>query len=109
MKKHKAALKQTFKYSLLSFILMKKKGQMNLATNQVVSALFLIVIVGAVALALSGFRDGLTVGGTAYNATDNGLTMVGNVTTQFGTVGTLIGVGILIAVVFVFFRVTGRI
>ena len=87
----------------------KTKGQLNLATNQVVLVLFLVVIVAAVELALSGFRDSLTAGTTAFNATDDGLTLVGNITTQFGTIGTLIGVGILIGVVFLFFRFTGRV
>lgn len=82
----------------------KSKGQLSIATQQVMGVLVLVVVIGAVALALGGFRDGTTVGSTAYNATDNGLTLVSNVTTQFGVVGTLIGIGILLGAVFVYFK-----
>ena len=46
------------------------------------------IVVGAV-------RDTQTVDSGAYNASNNALTAVGNVTTQFGTAGTLVGLGIL--------------
>lgn len=40
----------------------------------------------------------------AANATGNGETLVENITTNFGSVGTLIGLGILLGAVFVYLR-----
>ena len=46
------------------------------------------IVVGAV-------RDTQTTDSTAYNASNNALSAVSNVTTQFATAGTLVGLGIL--------------
>lgn len=50
-------------------------------------------------LALSGMQGGLTVDTAAYNATVDIETGLVNTTTQFPTIGTLIGVGLLLAVI----------
>ena len=47
------------------------------------------------AIVIGAVRDTQTASSAAYNASNNALTAVGNLTTQFGTAGTLVGLGIL--------------
>jgi len=66
----------------------------------VVMTLVLIgLILGAGALALSKFSDTLTAGSAAKYAVDNATAGIGNLSTQLPTVGTIIGVAIIIVVV----------
>ena len=52
----------------------------------------------------------VTQGGikAAYNVTENGLSLFDNATGQFGTVGTMIGIGLLLAAVVGAFWLFGR-
>ena len=47
------------------------------------------------AVVIGAIRDTQVADSSAYNASNNALTAVGNITTQFGTAGTLVGLGIL--------------
>jgi len=47
------------------------------------------------AIVIGAVRDTQTTSSAAYNASNNALTAVGNLTAQFGTAGTLVGLGIL--------------
>ena len=47
------------------------------------------------AIVIGAVRDTQTAQSAAYNASNNALTAVGNLTAQFGTAGTLVGLGIL--------------
>jgi len=60
---------------------------------------FIAIFAAAIAIALSSFRDTLSSGTAARNITDFGLAGVQNATSYMGTIGTLLGVGALIAVV----------
>ena len=47
------------------------------------------------AIVIASVRDTQTANSASYNASNNALTAVGNVTAQFGTAGTLVGLGVL--------------
>tara|TARA_R100000306_G_C4373017_1_gene140803 strand:+ start:1719 stop:1979 length:261 start_codon:yes stop_codon:yes gene_type:complete len=47
------------------------------------------------AVVIGAIRDTQVTDSAAYNASDNSLTAVGNITAQFGTAGTLVGLGVL--------------
>lgn len=81
----------------------QRKGQFAIANSQVFGVLFLTILIVAVGLALDGLGSTLTAGSAASNATNDGLALIDNLTDQFPTIGILIGVGLLIAVVIVFF------
>lgn len=91
---------------------MNKKAQaisMEGAPKLVLVLVLLIIITGAGALAVSSFKSTLTSGTAAYNATANGETGVLNLSAQYPTVGTIIGISLIIVVVlgafyFVFMR-----
>ena len=57
------------------------------------------MILGAGALALGKFKDSLTSGETAAMAVSNTTLGIGNTAAQLPTVGTLIGVALIITVV----------
>jgi hypothetical protein len=47
------------------------------------------------AIVIGSVRDTQDLDTAAYNASNNALSAVGNLTTQFGTAGTLVGLGLL--------------
>lgn len=66
-----------------------------------------VLVIGAGALALDAFSSSVTTDSYAYNVTENGLLGLDNTTAQFPTIGTIIGVVILIGLVvagFQYFR-----
>jgi len=71
--------------------------------NQIPGAIMALVLAGMIgaagALALGGMQTALVGNSTGYNATQNALTGILNTTAQFGTIGTVIGVGAILAVV----------
>lgn len=65
-----------------------------------VVVLGIIAFVGAaVALGLSAFQADLTANSYAYNITTDMLTSIDNMVSQMPTVGTIIGVGLLVGIV----------
>jgi hypothetical protein len=70
---------------------------------------FIAVLAAAGAIALDEFNDDLTADTYADNVTDEGLEGIGNATSYLSTIGTLLGVAALIAVVVgAFYFVTKR-
>ena len=68
---------------------------------------FIGVLAAAGAIALDEFNDDLTADSYADNVTDEGLEGIANATSYMSTIGTLLGVAALIAVVvgaFMFIR-----
>jgi len=81
---------------------MNKKGQAVTLGNtpQIVLLLGLaVMIAGATALAVQAFQDSVTAGSFAANITGRGLTALDNFSIQLPTVGTIIGVALIIVVV----------
>lgn len=62
---------------------------------------FAVMIVAVIALVLNGFQtsSSVTVNSVAYNAIGNGLTATANIANQFGLLGTVIGLGLVLGVV----------
>lgn len=58
-----------------------------------------VMIASATAVAVTSFRDTQTTGSDAYNISDSGLTGLSNFASQVPTVGTIIGVALIIGVV----------
>ena len=69
---------------------------------------FISVMAAAGAIALDKFNDDLTADSFADNVTDEGLEGIANATSYLSTVGTLLGVAALIAVVIGAFYVIRR-
>ena len=65
----------------------------------VMALVFIGVFAAAGAIALDQFNDDLTAGSYADNVTDEGLEGIANATSYMSTIGTLLGVAALIAVV----------
>ena len=81
---------------------MNKKGQAITLGSlpQVALILALIALItGAAAIAVTSFRDTTTASSGAYNITTQGLSSLTNLSTQMPTVGTIIGVVVIITVV----------
>lgn len=77
---------------------------MNDLINFVVLIALAALIGGAAALALDAFQDDLTADSVADNVTENGLSSLDNVTNQLPTIGTIVGVAVLIGIVIAAFR-----
>jgi TRAP-type C4-dicarboxylate transport system permease small subunit len=77
---------------------------MNDLINFVVLVALAALIAGSGALALDAFNDDLTADSEADNVTDNGLAGLLNVTDQLPTIGTIVGVAVLIGIVIAAFR-----
>ena len=79
---------------------MNKKG---IALGDMPNVVMTLIIVAAFLvggfLAIEGIQAGLTANSNADNATDVVITGLSNTTDQIDTVGTLIGVGLLLAVI----------
>lgn len=67
-----------------------------------------VMIAAATALAVSSFRDSTTASGYAYNISDFGLQGLNNFSIQVPTIGTIIGVALIIVVVVGAFAFFGR-
>ncbi len=67
--------------------------------NGVMVLVFVAVLAAAGAIALDEFNDDLTADSYADNVTDEGLEGIANATGFLSTIGTLLGVAALIAVV----------
>jgi len=65
----------------------------------VMALVFIAVMAAAGAIALDEFNDDLTADSFADNVTDEGLAGIANATSYLSTIGTLLGVAALIAVV----------
>lgn len=81
---------------------MSKKAQavtLGRAPNLILLLGLTAMIAGATALATSSFQSTLTANTAEYNATTNGLTGILNFTTQMPTVGTVLGVALIIVAV----------
>ncbi len=69
----------------------------------------LVALIGAaVAIALDDFQDDTTANSAAFNATTNGLDGVANATGFLDTIGTIIGVAVLIGIVVLAFTFARR-
>ena len=69
----------------------------------------LIALIGsAAAIALSDFRDDMTADSVERNITVEGLEGVSNTTSYLGTIGTIIGVAVLIGIVVLAFTFARR-
>ena len=79
---------------------------MNLADMKgAIILLALVALIGsASAIALSDFGDTLTANSAEKNITDNGLEGIGNTTSYLDTIGTIIGVVVLVGIVIMGFR-----
>ena len=90
---------------------MRKKGQSVSLGNapQIVLLLGLMVMIAAAtSLAVNSFRDSTTTGGYAYNISQHGLEGINNFSIQVPTIGTVIGVALIIVVVVGAFAFFGR-
>jgi len=65
----------------------------------VMALVFIAVLAAAGAIALDSFNDDLVADSAADNVTDEGLDGIANATSYLSTIGTLLGVAALIAVV----------
>ena len=74
----------------------------------VMALVFIGVFAAAGAIALDKFNDDLTADSYADNVTDEGLIGIANATSYLSTIGTLLGVAALIAVVIGAFMVVRR-
>lgn len=72
---------------------------MNELIDFIVLVALAALIGGAAALALDSFNDNLVANSSADNVTDNGLSGLLNTTAQLPTIGTVIGVAVLIGIV----------
>jgi hypothetical protein len=79
---------------------LNKRGNVDMAISWVYGLVVIGFLVGAGLLALGTFRDSMTALSAEANATGNVIGAIGNFATQLGTVGTMIGIALLIAVVF---------
>lgn len=87
-----------------------KKGQINLDfMKQAVVMLGLVALIAAaVAIALNDFQGDTTTNSYAFNITGNGLTGVDNASSYLDTIGTIVGVAVLITLVIGAFAYVGR-
>ena len=67
--------------------------------NGAMALVFIDILAAAGAIALDEFNDDLTADSYADNVTDEGLEGIANATSYMSTIGTLLGVAALIAVV----------
>jgi len=74
----------------------------------VMALVFVAILAAAGAISLDDFNDDLTSGTYAYNVTDEGLEGISNATDYLSTIGTLLGVAALVAVVVTAFYIVRR-
>lgn len=81
---------------------MNRKGQaitLGKAPQIVLLLALTAMIAAAAALAVQSFRDSTTTSGYAYNISQDGLGGLDNMTAQLPTVGTVVGVALIVVVV----------
>lgn len=78
---------------------LNKKGQVARQTSIVIGLGISLLILGGVVIGVQEFRDTLTNTTSGYEILNDTLTMFSNFGDQLGTVGTLLGVGLLIGVI----------
>jgi hypothetical protein len=72
-------------------------------TQAIVLGILTVIIMGAVTgIVLNAFQGAVPAGSAAENITNLGLQGVSNVYAQFPSVGTMVGIGVLVGVVFAF-------
>lgn len=84
------------------FLMVGKRGQAITLGKapQLVLLLALTAMIGAAAaLAVASFQSSTTVGSYAYNISRDGLTSLNNLSRQIPTVGTVVGVALIVVVV----------
>ena len=81
---------------------------LQMLSTGVMTLVFVAVLAAAGAIALDEFNDDLTAASYADNVTDEGLEGIQNATGYLSTIGTLLGVAALIAVVVGAFMFIGR-
>jgi hypothetical protein len=88
---------------------MNKKGQITFgnAPSVVISLVLMGMVAAAGVIALVAFRNGSS-DATANTSITSAVTGIGNFTTQLGTVGTMIGVGLILLVVLGVFGMRNR-
>jgi hypothetical protein len=87
-------------YGYLSKICWGDNMNFSTATSSVIGLVMVVIVLVAGALVLSGMGDGFTAGSQEANITADGLSAVDNVSGNIGTVGTMIGVGLILMAVF---------
>lgn len=88
---------------------MKKKGQLSLgqAPGLVITLVVIALVIAVSSIVLTDFQNTQTTNSYAWNASQDGLTAIDNVSTQLGTVGTIVVAAILLGLIvtaFVFFN-----
>jgi hypothetical protein len=82
--------------------MMKKKAQaisFNTAPTLILIFVVITLITAAGAVGVASFQDSQTAGGYAYNVSAQGLSGLTNFSVQMPTVGTMLGVGLILVVV----------
>lgn len=87
---------------------MGKRGQLQGAQNIAIGLVTLVLIVAVGAIVIGDFQDTTTENSSEYNVTSDGLTGLTNMSTQFGTVGTVAIAAVLISLVVGAFAVGRR-
>lgn len=102
------SLVSQFKAKLTEKKRASQRGQLKL--NSVVGLGLTTLLIAIVAIILTAFQadTSVTANGSAYNAIGDALTMITNVTTRLGLVGTMIGFGLVILAALVIFAVSRR-
>ena len=80
--------------------ILNQKGNVDMAIGWVYGIIVIGFLVGAGLLALSAFSRSMGSATAEQNATNLTIDAIGNFATQLGTVGTMLGIALLIAVVF---------
>jgi hypothetical protein len=88
-------------------IMKDKQGNLKSIAGLFLTLFGIMILAGSTLLSGTTFRDSFTVGTAEYNATDNIITGVQNITTNFGTFGTLVGVAVIVIGAFFIIRSMG--
>ena len=76
--------------------------------DTIITLVIVVLIAAAGAVALTSFQNSQTANSAAFNITGQGLTTISNTTTQFATLGTIIGVVLIIGVILAVFAFRNR-
>ena len=88
---------------------MNKKGlTLSDMPDTIITLVIVVLIAAAGAVALTSFKSSQVANSYAANITDQGLLTISNTTTQFATLGTIIGVVLIIGVILAVFAFKNR-